>query len=48
MVFADPPCNVDYRGAAHRAIANDDLGLGFGAFLLAAYSAFVPVTKGAI
>ena len=48
MVFTDPPYNVDYRGGAHRAIANDDLGSGFGAFLLAACSAFVPVTKGAI
>ncbi len=48
MVFTDPPYNVDYRGGAHRAIANDDLGSGFAAFLLAACSAFVPVTKGAI
>lgn len=48
MVFTDPPYNVDYRGGAHRAIANDDLGSGFGAFLLAACSAFVPVTKGGI
>ena len=48
MVFTDPPYNVDYRGGKHAAIANDDLGASFGAFLLAACSAFVPVTKGGI
>jgi DNA modification methylase len=48
LVFTDPPYNVDYRGGGHAAIANDDLGSGFGAFLQAACSAFVPATKGAI
>lgn len=48
MVFCDPPYNVDYRAGGHRAIANDDLGSGFGAFLLAAFEAMIPSTKGAI
>ena len=49
MVFADPPYNVAYRkGKVRKAIANDDLGSGFGAFLEAACRAMVPVTKGAI
>ena len=49
MVFADPPYNVAYRkGKVRKAIANDDLGSGFGAFLEAACRAMVRVTKGAI
>jgi DNA modification methylase len=48
MVFTDPPYNVDYRGGGHAAIANDDLGSGFGAFLLAACSAFLPQVKGGV
>jgi DNA modification methylase len=48
MVFCDPPYNVDYRAGAHRPIANDDLGSGFGAFLLAACSAFLPRVKGGV
>ncbi len=50
MVFADPPYNVDYQGTPgkHRAIANDALGSGFGAFLQDACSAMLSVTKGAL
>ncbi|RXF66962.1 site-specific DNA-methyltransferase [Hansschlegelia zhihuaiae] len=48
MVFTDPPYNVDYRTDKHAAIANDDLGEGFGAFLLAACSAFLRHVKGGV
>jgi DNA modification methylase len=48
MVFTDPPYNVDYRAGKHSAIANDDLGSGFGAFLQAACAAFLPLTKGSV
>ncbi len=49
MVFTDPPYNVAYdKGKVRKAIANDDLGSGFGAFLDAACRAMVQVTKGAI
>ncbi len=49
MVFTDPPYNVAYRkGKVSKAIANDDLGSEFGAFLEKACRAMVPVTKGAI
>ncbi len=48
MVFTDPPYNVDYRAGKHAAIANDDLGSGFGAFLEAAFRAMLPATKGGI
>ena len=48
MVFTDPPYNVAYQAQNHAAIANDDLGSGFGAFLQAACAAFLPVTKGGV
>jgi DNA modification methylase len=55
LTFTDPPYNVDYRGSVtdkqegrNRAILNDDLGLGFGGFLLAACTQIVAVTKGGI
>jgi DNA modification methylase len=48
MAFTDPPYNVAYRGGEHRAIANDDLGEGFEAFLSAACVNIVGATDGAI
>ena len=50
MVFTDPPYNVDYQGGAgeRTRIANDALGSGFGAFLQAACTAMLAVTKGAL
>jgi DNA modification methylase len=50
LVFTDPPYNVAYQGksAGRRTIANDDLGAGFQAFLSAACSAMLPLTKGAL
>jgi len=49
MVFTDPPYNVAYRkGKVRKAIANDDLGEGFGVFLEKACRAMLTVTKGAV
>jgi len=54
MVFCDPPYNVDYQGGPERhsrkrkAIANDDLGSAFGAFLSRACTNLLAVTKGSI
>jgi DNA modification methylase len=49
MVFTDPPYNVAYaRGKVKKAIANDDLGSEFGAFLGKACLAMLPLTKGAV
>ena len=55
MIFTDPPYGVNYgatmkdklRGT-HRPIANDNLGEGFGPFLLDACVNMLAVTKGAI
>jgi DNA modification methylase len=56
MVFCDPPYGVNYgatmkdrrRRKAHRKIANDNLGDGFGPFLRDACVNILAVTKGAI
>lgn len=55
MTFCDPPYNVNYANAAkdklrgtHRPIMNDNLGDDFGAFLQAACSNLLVVTKGAV
>ena len=50
MCFTDPPYNVDYRGGAgeRKAIANDDLGGGFGLFLESACASILSLTKGAV
>ena len=55
MAFSDPPYNVDYANSAkdklrgkNRPILNDALGEGFGAFLQAASTNMLAVTKGAI
>jgi DNA modification methylase len=54
MVFCDPPFNVSYQGGPQRysrkrkAIANDDLGCAFGAFLQRACTNLLAVTKGSI
>ena len=53
MVFTDPPYNVAYgkpggAGAGHRAIANDDLGSGFAAFLQAACEQLLAHVSGAL
>ncbi|MGH2745316.1 MAG: DNA modification methylase [Thermoleophilaceae bacterium] len=55
MVFTDPPFNVNYANSAkdklrgkHRPILNDNLGEAFGAFLLAACTHMLAVTKGAL
>jgi DNA modification methylase len=49
MAFTDPPYNVAYaRGKVRKAIANDDLGAGFGAFLEKACRNLLSVTKGAV
>ena len=56
MAWTDPPYNVDYgntakdkqRGKGSRRILNDNLGDGFEAFLTAACTNLVGVTKGAI
>jgi DNA modification methylase len=54
MTFCDPPYNVDYANTPkdklrgkHRPILNDDLGVGFEAFLNDACVNIVSVTKGA-
>ena len=55
MTFTDPPYNVNYANTAkdklrgkNRPILNDNMGEGFGAFLLAACQNILNVTKGAI
>jgi DNA modification methylase len=55
MTFTDPPYNVDYGSSAkdrlrgnRRKILNDDLGLGFEAFLHDACVNILSVTKGAV
>jgi DNA modification methylase len=48
MVFSDPPYNVAYESKGHRQIANDALGAEFAAFLQAACTGMLQVTKGAI
>ena len=55
MVFTDPPCNVDYanpekdgKAKKDRRIKNDNLGADFHAFLLAAMTSMLTVSKGAI
>ena len=55
MCWTDPPYNVDYGSSAKdrmrgkaRPILNDNLGQGFEAFLTAACTSIVRVTKGAI
>lgn len=55
MTFTDPPYNVDYANSAkdklrgkNRPILNDALGSEFGAFLQAAATNMLAVTKGAI
>ena len=48
MVFTDLPYNVDYTGKDSRKmkLANDDLGAGFGKFLLAACQSMLKVCQG--
>ena len=55
LAFTDPPYNVDYgnhggapKSGRRRAIANDDLGVGFGAFLETACRNLLEVTDGAV
>ncbi len=55
MVFTDPPYNVDYanpekdgKATKDRRIKNDNLGADFYAFLLAAMTNMLTVSKGAI
>ena len=52
MVFTDPPYNVDYAGAssagADRRIANDNLGEGFGSFLVEACRHMLAFSRGAV
>lgn len=55
MTFTDPPYNVNYANTAKdklrgkiRPILNDNIGEGFGAFLLAACQQILGVTKGAV
>ncbi len=55
MTFCDPPYNVNYANSAkdklrgkNRAILNDALGDGFGAFLYDACVNILTVTKGAV
>lgn len=55
MTFTDPPYNVNYANTAkdklrgrNRPILNDNMGEGFGAFLLAACQNILNVTKGAV
>ena len=55
MVFTDPPYNVNYANTAkdkqrgkNRPILNDNMGEGFGAFLLTACKNILKVTKGAV
>ena len=48
MVFTDLPYNVDYTGKDSRKmkLANDDLGAGFGTFLLAACQSMLKFCQG--
>ena len=55
MTFTDPPYNVNYANTAkdklrgkNRAILNDNLGEGFGAFLQAACQNILDMTKGGV
>ena len=49
LVFTDPPYNVAYdKGKVRKAIANDDLGGEFGAFLEKACRTLLSFTKGAV
>ena len=55
MTFTDPPYNVNYANTAkdkmrgkNRPILNDNLGDGFGAFLVAACQNILTVTNGAV
>ncbi len=55
MCFTDPPYNVNYANTAkdkmrgkNRPIMNDNLGDGFGAFLVSACQNILTVTKGAV
>ena len=55
MAFTDPPYNVNYANTAkdklrgkNRPILNDNMGEGFGAFLLGACQNILAVTKGAV
>lgn len=55
MTFTDPPYNVNYANTPkdklrgkNRPILNDNMGDGFGAFLLAACQNILNVTKGAV
>jgi DNA modification methylase len=55
MTFTDPPYNVNYANTAkdkmrgkNRPILNDNMGEGFGVFLLAACQNILAVTKGAV
>jgi DNA modification methylase len=55
MTFCDPPYNVDYANSPkdklrgkHRPVLNDDLGVGFEAFLYDACINIISVTKGAV
>jgi ParB-like chromosome segregation protein Spo0J len=55
MAFLDPPYNANYANSAkdklrgkNRPILNDNLGEGFDAFLLAACTHLLAVTKGAV
>lgn len=55
MTFTDPPYNVNYSNnpkdklrGTHRPILNDNLGGDFGAFLEAACTEILRVTKGAV
>ncbi len=55
MAFTDPPYNVNYANTAkdklrgkNRPILNDNLGEGFGKFLVAACQNILAVTKGAV
>jgi len=55
MTFTDPPYNVNYANTAkdkmrgkNRPILNDNMGDGFGAFLMVACQNILNVTKGAV
>src|SRR5262249_29286914 len=48
MTFTDAPYNVNYQGASGAAIANDNLGDGFGAFLEAACRNVLQHTAGSV
>lgn len=48
MVFTDPPYNVAYETDNHAAIANDNLGAGFGTFLRAAFTPMLAACNGAV